>query len=328
MPYGVDLNRHWRVNARHALYREDGKWYHILKRFPAAYFDKNGYVLFETELIYRNSPYLRIGIRVNITRGISNIPGYVRVVPDQSETWRIAVLAALHRISSRHETPVANRRQLIEEELEAITTQTQSRGSTPEQTLSRVLQELRDQGLIHFFGDGNYLLLDSPFSVDQVDLPDDTVDTAIHRNSLRFSSIPTSDETVLARRRIGDSRLRRLVLNNYDHKCALCDVNDDGLLVTSHIVRWADDDDARGDLTNLICLCKFHDPLFEQGYIAFTNELQILKKDSTSNTVSLNLDAAMEFRMPFRFPPAAEYLRRHRQRTGNEPLPTLGLATH
>ena len=31
-----------------ALYREDGKWYHHLKKFPGALFDFNGYIVFAT----------------------------------------------------------------------------------------------------------------------------------------------------------------------------------------------------------------------------------------------------------------------------------------
>jgi hypothetical protein len=48
MPTGRELNQRWGVGARHALYRETGDWYHVLKRFPAALFDANGYVRFES----------------------------------------------------------------------------------------------------------------------------------------------------------------------------------------------------------------------------------------------------------------------------------------
>jgi len=76
---GHRLNVLWGVNARHALYREDGRWYHHLERFPGALFDRNGYVLFRTETAYLTSPYLRRGVEVNIPGGISNMPAYVRV---------------------------------------------------------------------------------------------------------------------------------------------------------------------------------------------------------------------------------------------------------
>jgi hypothetical protein len=73
---GESLNREWNVGARHSLYHRDGTFYMPLERFPGAYFDPNGYVLFRTEREYVSSPYLSIGERVNVRDGISSIPGY------------------------------------------------------------------------------------------------------------------------------------------------------------------------------------------------------------------------------------------------------------
>ncbi len=51
---GRELNKRWQVGAKHALYRADGKWYHVLTSFPAALFDASGYIMFEREEDYRN----------------------------------------------------------------------------------------------------------------------------------------------------------------------------------------------------------------------------------------------------------------------------------
>ena len=80
-PIGRRLNIEWGVNARHALYREDGKWYMPLERFPGAYFDAHGYVVFPTKQSYENNPHLRIGKRVNVAGGIKSLQGYVRHRP-------------------------------------------------------------------------------------------------------------------------------------------------------------------------------------------------------------------------------------------------------
>jgi 5-methylcytosine-specific restriction enzyme A len=79
---GNDLNRDWGVNAQHALYHNDGRWYHLLEQFPGALFDANGYVIFQTEREFQNCSYLSIGNEVNVkhSKGISAIPGYVRVI--------------------------------------------------------------------------------------------------------------------------------------------------------------------------------------------------------------------------------------------------------
>jgi hypothetical protein len=76
---GESLNTEWNVGARHALYHKDGTFYMPLERFPGAYFDADGYVLFRTEREYVSSPYLSIGERVNVRRGISHIPGYKKM---------------------------------------------------------------------------------------------------------------------------------------------------------------------------------------------------------------------------------------------------------
>lgn len=76
---GRSLNREWRAGARHALYHGDGTWYHVLERFPGAFFDRHGYVLFQTEAAFLNCSDLSIGEHVNVRGGISSIPGYRRL---------------------------------------------------------------------------------------------------------------------------------------------------------------------------------------------------------------------------------------------------------
>lgn len=74
------MNHEWAVGAAHALYREDGRWYEHLERFPGALFDAGGYIVFWTKEDYQNCPQLRHGKKLNVTGGISSIPGYVRRV--------------------------------------------------------------------------------------------------------------------------------------------------------------------------------------------------------------------------------------------------------
>jgi putative restriction endonuclease len=74
-------------------------------------------------------------------------------------TWRESVAAALMRQAGKQHTGIVTRQQLIEGELPRIVRETGSRGATPEQTLSRVLQDLRDDKQIEFKGPGEYRLL-------------------------------------------------------------------------------------------------------------------------------------------------------------------------
>ena len=84
---GTYLNKVWGVGAAHALYIHDGLWYHQLKRFPGALFDRYGYVLFTTRKEFLRSPHLKIAKHVHIRKpGISAMPGYVQMVHDKMPT--------------------------------------------------------------------------------------------------------------------------------------------------------------------------------------------------------------------------------------------------
>jgi predicted restriction endonuclease len=208
---------------------------------------------------------------------------------------------------------------LIDEEIDQIVKDTNSEGATPTQTLSRVLQELRAEDILHFVGDGVYLLLDTPINIEEVDLSDKAIDVAIEQKKLQLGVVPASDNLALTRQRKGQARIRELILQNYDCQCAFCDVVFPQILIASHISRWADDLNGRGDLSNVICLCRFHDTLFEFGYFSLSDNYQILKKqDISSQMISLLLDSTEEFRLPHRYLPASEYLQKHRTRTGFE----------
>jgi len=231
--------------------------------------------------------------------------------------WRVAVLSGLRRFAERHATRKIRRQAFITEELPAIAAETHSRGRTPAQTLSRVLQDLRDEGVLQFLGRGTYLLLDRPLDVEGEDLPDRAIDLALAVNKLRIGRISTNSAQAVVRQRRGQQRLRRLVLINYDSQCAVCDIGDAALLVTSHIVPWAEDPDARGDLRNVLCLCRFHDALFEQGYWSLTDNLKVVRRNSGSGRiVRILLDATVAFRPPRQHPPDPRFLRRHRNQWG------------
>ena len=80
---GARLAKQWNVQAVHNLYDKNGEFYMPLEKFPGALFDRNGYVLFNTEVEYTSCPDIRIGnapnIRVHIRGGISSLPGYKRM---------------------------------------------------------------------------------------------------------------------------------------------------------------------------------------------------------------------------------------------------------
>jgi len=253
-----------------------------------------------------------------LRRAAASIRPRVATDDPRDSRWRDAVLGALRRFSRRHHTRKIPRGELLAEERDRIVRETRTQGATPDQTVSRVLQELRDDGIVEFLGRGTYLLMDSPIDAKDEDLPERALDAAARRNKLRLGNVATSDEKGTARLRRGQARVRALTLDNYGGLCAFCDVTDERLLIASHICRWADCPEHRGNLANVICLCRFHDALFEAGYLSLSDDLAVLRKGSvTSRTVRSNLKTAGKFRRPSSFPPDPRFLRMHRRRTGN-----------
>jgi hypothetical protein len=75
--------------------------------------------------------------------------------------WRDSVLDAMRRRAAADPDSLVHRDELIRHELDQIVAETQSHGSTPDQTLSFVLQELREEGMIEFIDRGTYRLSES-----------------------------------------------------------------------------------------------------------------------------------------------------------------------
>jgi hypothetical protein len=235
-------------------------------------------------------------------------------------TWRESVISALRRYSHRHNTCIVTRQGLISEELPQIEDDVATIGLTPGQTLSRVLQELRDEGFIEFLGQGQYLFLEQPVPVENEDLPDDALEKLVSANKLVFGEIETGDIVRLARQRLGQTKVRHQTLINYSHQCAFCGVRDESFLVAAHISLWKEDRENRGNLANIICMCRPHDALFEVGYFALTDTYEILRKPHVDNdSIGLLLAELRFFRAPIAFPPDPFLLRKHRQRCGLQP---------
>lgn len=232
-------------------------------------------------------------------------------------TWRDSVLDALVRVARRNLAGTVDRRGLIAEELDTIVSETRSEGATSSYTMSRILQELRDEGVIEFLGGGRYRLIQTPIHIETSDLSDTEIDLAIEQRLLRLGVVETGEQTAITRRRRGQDRVRALTLRNYKTQCAVCDVRDPSLLVASHIQPWATAPDARGDLSNILCLCRFHDALFELGYWSLKERhVPIIRGDLRSATIRLLLPDNLAFRHPTIHRPAEFHLRVHRLEHG------------
>jgi hypothetical protein len=232
-------------------------------------------------------------------------------------TWREATLQAIRELTHERGSRQFSRPLLIQHKLGQITAAIHSTGQTPEQTLSRVLQELRDEEVLHFLDNqGGYWLLDEPLMAEAEDFPDDVLDAALGQGKLGIGQVETAESPRSHRQRHGQQRLRHLTLTHYHKQCALCDVAYPELLIASHVVRWGDDPLVRGNLANVICFCRFHDALFEHGFMALANDYTPLWKPADSQMMAQIRAETRPFRLPSAHPPSAQFLDQHRQRTG------------
>jgi len=77
---GQKLAKLWGLSVEQPLYRKTGNWYHLLKKFPGALLDADGYVIFKSEEEFRTCPQLQVRKEVGAPKGIEAIPGYVRML--------------------------------------------------------------------------------------------------------------------------------------------------------------------------------------------------------------------------------------------------------
>lgn len=99
---------------------------------------------------------------------------------------------------------------------------------------------------------------------------------AEHNTSVTLS-VPTSETLKQIKVRVGHARFSANVKNNYNNRCCFpeCSISDRDFLVASHIARWADNTEKRGDTSNGLCLCPIHDKAFELGFFSLDDNFKI-----------------------------------------------------
>jgi putative restriction endonuclease len=88
----------------------------------------------------------------------------------------------------------------------------------------------------------------------------------------------TGHDIALMKIRIGQAIFSREVRKNYGGRCCFpcCDIAEHELLVGAHIGRWADAEYLRGETSNGLCLCLFHDRAFETGVFTLGYDFRVI----------------------------------------------------
>lgn len=79
--------------------------------------------------------------------------------------------------------------------------------------------------------------------------------------------------------RVNQDVFRRIILSNYEWKCALTGIDIQELLVASHIKPWAVCEQERLNPENGICLSSLYDDCFDKGLIGFDQNYKVVMSD-------------------------------------------------
>jgi predicted restriction endonuclease len=98
--------------------------------------------------------------------------------------------------------------------------------------------------------------------------------------------------------RIGQGQFRKEVLADCG-RCPITLIADERLLVASHIKPWVESNDIEKlDPKNGLMLTPTYDRLFDQGFISFTDNREVILSPWISNTIYAKLELADGKRFP------------------------------
>ena len=123
--------------------------------------------------------------------------------------------------------------------------------------------------------------------------------------------------------RVNQARFRSYVLAGYNSTCCISGLQNERLLIASHIVPWSEDAHNRLNPQNGLCLSALHDRAYDQGLITVLPDytVRVSRALKTKSADAFLQESLLRFdnapiRMPSRLAPAPEFLRRHAQRFG------------
>lgn len=135
----------------------------------------------------------------------------------------------------------------------------------------------------------------------------------IYKHDYNVKDSDITEKSVNIKQRLYQSVLRERVLSNYKHKCAICGLDKDDLLICSHIKPWSEDKLNRLNPRNAICLCVLHDKLFDKGYFSLDNNYNLLFSEKSDFKIK-QLFSEYKFNKPHIEEPDIEFLSYHRNK--------------
>ncbi|WP_310498030.1 HNH endonuclease signature motif containing protein [Sandarakinorhabdus sp.] len=180
-------------------------------------------------------------------------------------------------------------------DLPAIVAVVGSAGATPAQTLSRVLQDLRDDGVLIFDGGGRYRLASGLAGLD--------IEAAVETETLRMQKA-----------RLGQGAFRKALEHRWHGRCPMTGIEERALLRASHIVPWnrCENEAERLSADNGLLLSALWDAAFDRGLVGFDDDGAVMFAASLHRIAEAALRHDANLVLPGLTEPVRQRLQRHR----------------
>lgn len=127
-------------------------------------------------------------------------------------------------------------------------------------------------------------------------------------------NIRGKEKYALTKIRMNQGTIRKNALKKYNGCCTICNMNIENLLIASHIKPWSkSNDEEKGDINNILLLCPVHDALFDDNYISFDDNGNMLISavidEDNKKLLNISDDIHIELNDKMK-----EYMKWHRER--------------
>lgn len=127
------------------------------------------------------------------------------------------------------------------------------------------------------------------------------------------------ERTTIVKARVDQQLFRKHVLEAYEYRCCLTELEEPALLVASHIRPWANAVEHRLNPSNGLCLSSLHDKAFDRGLITFNEHLEMIispKLKKLTSDIAIENFAKYEgkqLRQPVSYSPDMSQMRYHQK---------------
>ncbi|WYD80399.1 MAG: HNH endonuclease [Candidatus Electrothrix gigas] len=131
----------------------------------------------------------------------------------------------------------------------------------------------------------------------------------------KIKNVTDTQRDTVVKQRIGQQALRKVLLDIYENKCAMCQIDEPKILRASHIIPWSENETSRLDPANAILLCGLHDLAFEYKFITIGSDYGIQLATMPEGLWSILTQITLpKLRLPKvqKFWPRQEFLEQHR----------------